>query len=119
MRSRSPRCAISRSSQTASVPAGRRGHERLVPHPAGHRREGCSHGLQLEQSNHSYNEPRASLENKDAVTHKMFQDIIVEEEQHSTPSAPSCKPIDYGEEYLALQSAGGSTSKSFNPGGGE
>ena len=40
--------------------------------------------MQLEQSTiDSYNEAsRIASENKDAVTHKMFQDIIVEEEGH-------------------------------------
>ena len=40
--------------------------------------------MQLEQSTiDSYNEAsRIASENKDAVTHKMFQDIIGEEEQH-------------------------------------
>ena len=40
--------------------------------------------LQLEQSTiDSYNEAsRIASEHKDAVTHKMFQDIIAEEEQH-------------------------------------
>ena len=40
--------------------------------------------MQLEQSTiDSYNEAsRIAAEHKDAVTHKMFQDIIVEEEEH-------------------------------------
>lgn len=79
--------------------------------------------MQLEQSTiDSYNEaPRIASENKDAVTHKMFQDIIVEEEQHlDTFRTELQNLIDYGEEYLALQSAAGSkhTSKSFNHSGG-
>ena len=64
---------------------------------------------------------RIASENKDAVTHKMFQDIIVEEEQHlDTFRTELQNLIDYGEEYLALQSAAGSkhTSKSFNHSGG-
>ena len=79
--------------------------------------------MQLEQSTiYSYNEAsRIASENKDAVTHKMFQDIIVEEEQHlDTFRTELQNLIDYGEEYLALQSAAGSkhTSKSFNHSGG-
>lgn len=79
--------------------------------------------MQLEQSTiDSYNEAsRIASENKDAVTHKMFQDIIGEEEQHlDTFRTELHNLIDYGEEYLALQSAAGSkhTSKSFNHSGG-
>lgn len=79
--------------------------------------------MQLEQSTiDSYNEAsRIASENKDAVTHKMFQDIIVEVEQHlDTFRTELQNLIDYGEEYLALQSAAGSkhTSKSFNHSGG-
>jgi len=79
--------------------------------------------MQLEQSTiDSYNEAsRIASENKDAVTHKMFQDIIVEEEQHlDTFRTELQNLIDYGEESLALQSAAGSkhTSKSFNHSGG-
>ena len=81
--------------------------------------------MQLEQSTiDSYNEAsRMAAEHKDAVTHKMFQDIIAEEEQHlDTFRTELQNLLDYGEEYLALQSAAGSkhTSKSFgHPGGGE
>ena len=79
--------------------------------------------MQLEQSTiDSYNEAsRIASENKDAVTHKMFQDIIVEEEQHlDTFRTELQNLIDYVEEYLALHSAAGSkhTSKSFNHSGG-
>ena len=79
--------------------------------------------MQLEQSTiDSYNEAsRIASENKDSVTHKMFQDIIVEEEQHlDTFRTELQNLIDYGEEYLALQSAAGSkhTSESFNHSGG-
>ena len=78
--------------------------------------------MQLEQSTiDSYNEAsRIASENKDAVTHKMFQDIIVEEEEHlDTFRTELQNVIDYGEEYLALQSAAGSkhTSKSFKHSG--
>ena len=58
-----------------------------------------------------------------AVTHKMFQDIIAEEEQHlDTFRTELQNVLDYGEEYLALQSAAGSkhAAKSFgHPGDGE
>lgn len=74
--------------------------------------------LQLEQSTiDHYNEAsRIASEQKDAVTHKMFQDIIVEEEQHlDTFRTELQNLLDYGEEYLALQSVAGSkhTSKSL------
>ena len=81
--------------------------------------------LQLEQSTiDSYNEAsRIASEHKDAVTHKMFQDIIAEEEQHlDTFRTELQNVLDYGEEYLALQSAAGSkhAAKSFgHPGDGE
>ena len=81
--------------------------------------------MQLEQSTiDSYNEAsRIASENKDAVTHKMFQDIIAEEEQHlDTFRTELQNVLDYGEEYLALQSAAGSkhAAKSFgHPGDGE
>ena len=80
--------------------------------------------LQLEQSTiDSYNEAsRIASEHKDAVTHKMFQDIIAEEEQHlDTFRTELQNVLDYGEEYLALQSAAGSkhAAKSFgHPGDG-
>ena len=67
--------------------------------------------MQLEQSTiDSYNEAsRIASEHKDAVTHKMFQDIIAEEEQHlDTFRTELQNLLDYGEEYLALQSAAGS-----------
>ena len=49
--------------------------------------------MQLEQSTiNFYNEAsRIAAEHKDAVTHKMFQDIIAEEENHWTRSAPNCR----------------------------
>ena len=56
--------------------------------------------MQLEQSTiDSYNEAsRIASENKDAVTHKMFQDIIVEEEGHlDTFRTELQNVIDYGE----------------------
>ena len=60
--------------------------------------------MQLEQSTiDSYNEAsRLAAEHKDAVTHKMFQDIIAEEEQHlDTFRTELQNLLDYGEEYLA------------------
>ena len=79
--------------------------------------------MQLEQSTiDSYNEAsRIASECKDAVTHRMFQDIIAEEERHlDTFRTELQNLIDYGEKYLALQSAAGSkhASKSFNHSGG-
>jgi len=67
--------------------------------------------MQLEQSTvDSYNEAsRIASEHKDAVTHKMFQDIVAEEEEHlDTFRTELQNLLDYGEEYLALQSAAGS-----------
>ena len=57
--------------------------------------------LQLEQSTiDSYNEAsRIASEHKDAVTHKMFQDIIAEEEQHlDTFRTELQNVLDYGAE---------------------
>ncbi len=67
--------------------------------------------MQLEQSTiDTYNEAsRIASEHKDAVTHKMFQDIIAEEEQHLDTFRTELQNLmDYGEEYLALQSVAGS-----------
>ncbi|MDE5621404.1 MAG: bacterioferritin [Alistipes sp.] len=67
--------------------------------------------MQLEQSTiDHYNEAsRIASEHKDAVTHKMFQDIIAEEEQHLDTFRTELQNLhDYGEEYLALQSVAGS-----------
>lgn len=67
--------------------------------------------MKLEQNTiDGYNEAsRIASENRDAVTHKMFQDIIAEEEQHlDTFRTELQNLIDYGEEYLALQSVAGS-----------
>lgn len=67
--------------------------------------------MNLEQSTiDMYNEAsRICAENKDAVTHKMFQDIIEEEEKHlDTFRTELQNLLDYGVEYLALQSAAGS-----------
>ncbi|MDE5906906.1 MAG: bacterioferritin, partial [Alistipes sp.] len=67
--------------------------------------------IQLEQSTiDKYNEAsRIAAEQKDAVTHKMFQDIIAEEEEHLDTFRTELQNLsDYGEEYLALQSVAGS-----------
>ena len=81
-------------------------------------KEALEFSMTLEQRTvDSYNEAsRIAAEHKDAVTHKMFQDIIVEEEEHlDTFRTELQHMLDYGEEYLALQSAAGSkhTAKSF------
>lgn len=67
--------------------------------------------MQLEQSTiDSYNEAsRIASEHRDAVTHKMFQEIIAEEEGHLDTFRTELQNLaDYGEEYLALQSVAGS-----------
>ena len=79
--------------------------------------------MQLEQSTiDSYNEAsRIAAEHTMASSPAALMDIIVEEEQHlDTFRTELQNLIDYGEEYLALQSAAGSkhTSKSFNHSGG-
>lgn len=74
-------------------------------------REMLRFAMQLEQSTiDSYNQAsRTAAEHNDAVTHKMFQDIIAEEEQHLDTFRTELQNLtDYGEEYLALQSAAGS-----------
>lgn len=78
--------------------------------------------MQLEQATiDSYNEAsRIADEHKDAVTHRMFQDIIAEEEKHlDTFRTELQNLLDYGDEYLALQSAAGSKQTAKHPGGGE
>lgn len=67
--------------------------------------------MQLEQSTiDSYNEAsRVAAEHNDAVTHKMFQDILAEEEEHLDTFRTELQNLtDYGEKYLALQSVAGS-----------
>lgn len=74
-------------------------------------REMLRMAVQLEQSTiDSYNEAsRVASEHNDAVTHKMFQDIIAEEESHLDTFRTELQNLtDYGEEYLALQSVAGS-----------
>ena len=71
--------------------------------------------MQLEQSTiDSYNEAsRIASENKDAVTHKMFQDIIGEEEQHlDTFRTELQNLIDYGEECTYFDD--GNTRQGFS-----
>ncbi len=67
--------------------------------------------MKLEQSTiDSYNEAsRIASEYKDAVTHKMFQDIIAEEEEHLDTFRTELQNLsNYGQKYLALQSVAGS-----------
>ena len=67
--------------------------------------------MQLEQSTvEFYNEAsRLASENRDAVTHKLFQDFIEEEERHLDTFRTELQNLkDYGDNYLALQSAAGS-----------
>lgn len=71
--------------------------------------------MQLEQSTiDTYNEAsRIASDDKDYVTHKMFEDITVEEEKHLDIFRTELQNlIDYGEEYLSLQSAAGSEETS-------
>ncbi|WP_295935304.1 bacterioferritin [uncultured Alistipes sp.] len=71
--------------------------------------------MQLEQSTiDAYNEAsRIASEHKDAVTHKMFQDIIAEEEQHlDTFRTELDNIVKFGDEYLALQASAGSKQTS-------
>lgn len=64
--------------------------------------------MQLEQSTiDSYNDAaRIAAEADDSVTHKMFQDLAVEEEEHLDYFRNELQNLlDYGDkEYLALQS---------------
>ncbi len=74
-------------------------------------KEALRMAMQLEQSTiDGYNEAsRIASEQKDAVTHKMFQDILSEEEEHLDTFRTELQHlIDYGDEYLALQSVAGS-----------
>lgn len=67
--------------------------------------------IKLEQNTIiAYNEAsRICSENGDAVSHKMFQDIIVDEEHHLDTFRTELQNLtDYGKDYLALQSAAGS-----------
>ena len=67
--------------------------------------------MELEQSTiDSYNKSsRLASEYGDAVTHKMFQDLIVEEEEHLDTFRTELQNLtDYGDEYLLQQSVAGS-----------
>ncbi|WP_290540777.1 ferritin-like domain-containing protein [Alistipes sp.] len=87
-------------------------------------REMLRMAMQLEQSTiEGYNEAsRTAAEHEDAVTHKMFQEILAEEEEHLDTFRTELQHVlDYGEKYLALQSVAGSkqTSKRLGHPGGE
>lgn len=74
-------------------------------------REMLSMAAELEASTiESYNKAsRLATEYGDAVTHKMFQDLIAEEEQHLDTFRTELKNLeDYGADYLAMQSVAGS-----------
>ncbi len=63
--------------------------------------------MQLEQNTiDGYNDAsRIASEHRDAVTHRMFQNLIAEEELHlDTFRTELQNMIDYGDNYLALQS---------------
>ena len=80
---------------------------RQISEPA----EALRFAMELEQSTiDSYNKAsRIASECGDAVTHKMFQNLIVEEEQHLDTFRTELQNLkDYGDEYLALQSVAGS-----------
>ncbi len=70
-------------------------------------REMLAFAMQLEQSTiDSYNESsKICAEINDAVSHRMFQNLSTEEEQHLDIFRVEMQNIiDYGKEYLALQS---------------
>ena len=73
--------------------------------------EALQFAIELEQSTiDKYNEAsRLASEYGDAVTHKMFQSLIAEEEEHLVTFRTELQNLkDYGDEYLALQSVAGS-----------
>lgn len=73
--------------------------------------EALQFAMELEQNTiDKYNEAsRIASECDDAVTHKMFQNLIVEEEHHLDTFRTELQNLkDYGDEYLALQSVAGS-----------
>lgn len=73
--------------------------------------EALQFAMELEQNTiDKYNEAsRIASECGDAVTHKMFQNLIVEEEHHLDTFRTELQNLkDYGDEYLALQSVAGS-----------
>ncbi|MEG1759956.1 MAG: ferritin-like domain-containing protein [Alistipes sp.] len=70
--------------------------------------------MQLEQGTiNSYNEAsHRCAQSGDSVSHKMFQDLTAEEEKHlDTFRTELQNMIDYGKEYLALQSAAAESQK--------
>ena len=80
---------------------------RQISEPA----EALQFAMELEQNTiDKYNEAsRIASECGDAVTHKMFQNLIVEEEHHLDTFRTELQNLkDYGDEYLALQSVAGS-----------
>lgn len=82
-------------------------------------KEALSMCMNLEQSTiEGYNAAsRTCAEHNDAVSHKMFQDVIEEEEQHHDLFRTELQNmLDYGEEYLALQSIAGSQEHSLKAG---
>ena len=82
--------------------------------------EGLKFCMELEANTiESYNmASRTASEHKDAVTHKLFQDTIVEEEQHHDLFRTELQNfIDYGpKEYLLMQSIAGSKANSKKAG---
>ena len=67
--------------------------------------------MELEQSTiDAYNEAsRLASEYGDAVTHKMFQNLIVDEERHLDTFRTELQNLkEYGDEYLAMQAVAGS-----------
>lgn len=85
-------------------------------------KEALRMSMMLEQSTiDSYNEAsRIAAECKDAVTHKMFQDIIAEEERHLDTFRTELQNLhDYGDDYLALQSVAASKQTAKSIKGGE
>ena len=80
---------------------------RQITEPA----EALQFAMELERNTiDKYNEAsRIASECGDAVTHKMFQNLIVEEERHLDTFRTELQNLkDYGDEYLALQSVAGS-----------
>ena len=73
--------------------------------------EALQFAIELEQSTiDKYNEAsRLASEYGDAVTHRMFQNLIDDEEHHLDTFRTELQNLkDYGDEYLALQSIAGS-----------
>ena len=82
-------------------------HTRQIVDP----KEMLRFAVQLEQHTiDTYNEAsRIASEHRDAVTHKLFQDTIAEEEAHLDTFRTELDNLErYGDDYLALQSDAGS-----------